>query len=164
MSCKVLNREAKPQRCTRRFREQVPVSEADDKSQKENKRTKWENPKTDDSPVIETQNEGHMNDDDDGNSNNYHRSIEGVGIKMLRESSCLLPPSQPVLLRSGKKEDISRETMVTPNRTSTRQEGGIRKVNKNNFYLDILPIRDSIYIKTVYSIIGPKFLFFVKII
>lgn len=136
MSCKVLNREAK-QRCPRRSREQILPSTAEDSSQKENKRTKWEDPKKDDSPITEIRNENHVNNDNNKNSNNG--PIDGVGIKMLRESSCLLPPSQPVILRSGKKEDISRETMVTPNRTSTRQDGGRRKVSfKFSFNLLLL--------------------------
>lgn len=124
MSCKVLNREAK-QRCPRRSREQILPSTAEDSSQKENKRTKWEEPEKDDSPITENRNENHVNNNNDDDNNSG--PIDGVGIKMLRESSCLLPPSQPVILRSGKKEDISRETMVTPNRTSTRQDGGRRK-------------------------------------
>eukprot|EP00106_Octopus_bimaculoides_P001937 XP_014769379.1 PREDICTED: leucine-rich repeat-containing protein 74B-like [Octopus bimaculoides] len=49
------------------------------------------------------------------------------GIPLLRESSSLLPPSQPVVLRSGKKEDISKETMLILNRSGLRQDNTSRK-------------------------------------
>lgn len=133
MSCKVFGQETK-QRCPRRFRDPILPSRAEeDTKQKENKRTKWEHPKKEGPTDIKLENSKQADatvaakDDDDENNTSNKVSIENVGIKMLRESSCLLPPSQPIILRSGKKEDISRETMVTPNRTTSRQDGTIRK-------------------------------------
>ncbi|GAB1598040.1 leucine-rich repeat-containing protein 74B [Argonauta hians] len=66
-------------------------------------------------------------------------------ILLLRESSSLLPPSQPIVLRSGKKEEISQETMLVLNRSGLRHDiadrtsisqNGLRKTRLVNFNLE----------------------------